>query len=433
MNQIVNLSAPTHVELTITERCNHKCHHCYNPYRFHGEVQQSITKSQADIIIQRLYECGIGYVTLTGGEPLMEKEMMLYLVRRLREINIGVGLNSNLSLMTKKTIEELKNAGFENTILTSLPGFTPQDCDGITQVEGSFMRIVRGIRICRSAGIRICINTVFTQQNLHKGDDLLRFLKHYPVDSVAITKVVPPCYQSDISDYVFSKQDVQLLVDLMQKISKETACSVTSLCAIPWCLIKDWNQISGLSTKCAAGIVACSVDAITGAVTPCAHNEKSFGNIYNEPLEAIWKRMSLFRDPANLPLACQNCAILHKCGGECRLTASRVTKPVYELSCIEQSITDNAKHSTPSVTLKSTQVFRIPPFVRIREEKFGGTLTLGNHEIYVKSGLYRLFRMLKEREMFTGTELEAMVEMNDAVLKIFQILINQGFIEVVNQ
>ena len=63
-------SAPTVVNLEITEICNVKCRHCYNFWRDESMGQSSLDVKKFDKIIDRIIEAGVFDVVLTGGEPM---------------------------------------------------------------------------------------------------------------------------------------------------------------------------------------------------------------------------------------------------------------------------------------------------------------------------------------------------------------------------
>ena len=169
MGHNVILKAPTHVELTITEKCNHKCKHCYNAWRDSTSEKGVISFKQREYILQELIKNQVIYVTLTGGEPLLDQENLFWFIEKFRENNIGIGLNTNLSLMNDKIADRLVNDyNWGNTILTSLPGFTEEECDCVTQVQGSLRNIEKGIDVCHNHGIDVGVNVVVTKNNIDK-------------------------------------------------------------------------------------------------------------------------------------------------------------------------------------------------------------------------------------------------------------------------
>jgi MoaA/NifB/PqqE/SkfB family radical SAM enzyme len=70
------LSAPTAINLELTEICNVKCRHCYNFWRDESIGTVSITEEKFDLIIDRLLDAGVFYVILTGGEPFAKFNLL---------------------------------------------------------------------------------------------------------------------------------------------------------------------------------------------------------------------------------------------------------------------------------------------------------------------------------------------------------------------
>ena len=60
-----------------TQRCNQYCSHCYNHSRPGGP---SVTQAEADAVLANLPEPN--RLILSGGEPLVEKELLLYKVHK---------------------------------------------------------------------------------------------------------------------------------------------------------------------------------------------------------------------------------------------------------------------------------------------------------------------------------------------------------------
>ena len=70
-------SAPTCVNLEITEACNVKCKHCYNPWRDEHAGKFSLDIDKIDFLIKEFVDNGVFHVILSGGEPLSKFKVML--------------------------------------------------------------------------------------------------------------------------------------------------------------------------------------------------------------------------------------------------------------------------------------------------------------------------------------------------------------------
>ena len=60
---------PTTINLEITEGCNFRCNHCYNPWREVSQGINSLSKDQCDYLIDQFIKCGIFTLFLAEENP----------------------------------------------------------------------------------------------------------------------------------------------------------------------------------------------------------------------------------------------------------------------------------------------------------------------------------------------------------------------------
>lgn len=84
------------VLLQITERCNFKCSHCFVDSTISGNEMSLVQIT--DKVIPNLISSNVTKVTLTGGEPLVHKDI-LGIVSALCDSNIAVSICTNGSLI----------------------------------------------------------------------------------------------------------------------------------------------------------------------------------------------------------------------------------------------------------------------------------------------------------------------------------------------
>ena len=103
------LSLPLTAQLEITDYCNHRCVHCYN---LDSEVQNRPSRKVSDETVhacaQKLIDNQIFSVIVTGGEPLIKKELTKKVILLLKENHTKVALNTNLTLADDDFIQFLK-------------------------------------------------------------------------------------------------------------------------------------------------------------------------------------------------------------------------------------------------------------------------------------------------------------------------------------
>lgn len=84
----VELYSPTSVDITMTKKCNHKCVHCYNVWRNddeNDEVIKVLSDEQIRRIIKELVDNNVWRVTITGGEPLSQVDVLYKLIVALKK------------------------------------------------------------------------------------------------------------------------------------------------------------------------------------------------------------------------------------------------------------------------------------------------------------------------------------------------------------
>ena len=82
--------------------CPMRCHYCDTAYAFQGGSMMSV-----DVIIRSIQEYDTRYVTVTGGEPLAQKEV-LSLLRELADASYDVSLETGGGLSIQEVDSRIK-------------------------------------------------------------------------------------------------------------------------------------------------------------------------------------------------------------------------------------------------------------------------------------------------------------------------------------
>jgi radical SAM protein with 4Fe4S-binding SPASM domain len=130
----------------------------------------------------------------------------------------------------------------------------------------------------------------------------------------------------DLTSLLRREQVISLIEELMW-VKENLGMDVDIFEAMPKCVFPAWIKDKNpyfMRRKCQAGRTIVSV-ANNGDVRPCSHNPDVYGNILQEPLEAIWARMGEWRDHQRVPNRCVTCKLEAKCHGGCRITAKAYT------------------------------------------------------------------------------------------------------------
>lgn len=304
------------VTLEITRKCNHRCTFCYN---IANESDNDVTIEQIDRVIDKLWKYGIERVTITGGEPYLVKTQTEYLIKELIKKDFDVCLNTNLTLIDEEAATFLeKTIGNNNIVYSSIPSVVQEKCDEITRSPGSYVRILKGLEICRKHNIKVGLNMSVSQINIDDLPFIKSFLTDNPVDSFTLFPVIPPVYDRENTIHSNAAENLKCVADTLLDIYQEFGIVVGSIRPLPKCIIgwdSKYNVIRG--NRCTTGQERFSIDLCTGEVEACSQENKKYGNIFYDSIESIFERMRMWREDMFLSVACRNCEYLNNCGGMC--------------------------------------------------------------------------------------------------------------------
>jgi len=152
----------TDLRVSITDRCNYKCVYCRTGNV--GAQYAELTTGEYLRLIRTFVDLGIEKVRLTGGEPLLRKDLV-EMVQELSTWRTAEGNQLDIAITTnghllEKLAKPLKEAGLSR-ITVSMDAVDQQTFERVTRVPGSYPAVVRGIRAAQEAGLgRVKINCV---------------------------------------------------------------------------------------------------------------------------------------------------------------------------------------------------------------------------------------------------------------------------------
>ena len=314
------LSLPLTAQLEVTDFCNHRCIHCYN---LDSEIKNRPMRQVDDETVlkcaQTLIDNKIFGVIVTGGEPLIKKELTKQVISLLKEHDIRVSLNSNLTLFDDDFIAFLKYN--KVGVLTSCPSGIPSSFTKLVGVD-NYRKFETNLKKLVDAGIRFTVNMVVTKENLHEVRPTAEKMKALGCKSFAATPMGLNVEYPRL-DLLLSVDDVRQVISDLLWIEKELGMKVDVLEALPKCVFPEsvlMEKHAFLNRKCQAGRTVVAVSC-NGDVRPCAHNPFSYGNLLEEDLRDIWQKMSDWRSAQYVSEPCLDCTWLNRCNGGCRTSA----------------------------------------------------------------------------------------------------------------
>jgi cyclic pyranopterin phosphate synthase len=138
------------LRISVTDRCNLRCTYCMPEHAVFMERDELLTFEEIQRFVQSVIPLGITKIRLTGGEPLMRRQLAR-LVKMLADTP-GVhdlGLTTN-GLMLAQQARELYDAGLRR-INISLDTLNPEQFRRLTRRDG-LEQVLEGIEAARHAG-----------------------------------------------------------------------------------------------------------------------------------------------------------------------------------------------------------------------------------------------------------------------------------------
>ena len=161
---------PLAVSWSLTNRCNYRCKYC-NVWEIKSK---ELTTKQIFSVIDELAKMGTQRMSLIGGEPLLRKDIGK-IINYCKKYDFHVTLSSNGTLISKR-IKEIKG-----TDLLKISFDGPEKIHDFMRQEGSYLDVLRAIKVAKNNSIKVMLITTLTKYNLNYVDFILETAKKFDV------------------------------------------------------------------------------------------------------------------------------------------------------------------------------------------------------------------------------------------------------------
>jgi len=211
--------AVTYLRVSVTDRCDFRCTYCMAEHMTFLPKKDLLTLEELNRLCSAFIAKGVRKIRLTGGEPLVRKNIM-FLVRELGK-HVGDGALDELTLTTNgsqlaRHADELYDCGVRR-INVSLDTLDPDKFRSITR-WGDFAKVMEGIDAAQRAGLKIKLNAVALKGfNEAEIPELLRFAHGRGMDLTVIETMPMGEIDEDRTDQYLPLS--QLRADLEQQFT----------------------------------------------------------------------------------------------------------------------------------------------------------------------------------------------------------------------
>lgn len=173
----INTIQKPSVLLDVTNRCNLKCPYCY------AGSSQNCAPTSSDPTITRLTQIAKSLlpvqpisITLSGGEPTLRNDIAEIITNFCDITSSPIFMNTNGTLLNSSLCNKI--APLLSGVSLSLDGSTSELHDFITGVQGTFDKVINGIKNLQNAGLQcITITSTICRQNLNDLPNMIEIAK----------------------------------------------------------------------------------------------------------------------------------------------------------------------------------------------------------------------------------------------------------------
>jgi radical SAM protein with 4Fe4S-binding SPASM domain len=269
-------------------------------------------------IVDEFVNLGGIFLLLTGGEPLLRKNILFETIKHARDyMQIErIVVDTNGVLLTEKDAQLF--AKYDVDVGVSLDGATPATHDFI-RGKGTYDKTIRSIKMLVNEGVKVTTGTTLMKPNFEEVENILRLDKELGVHSANFTllkvygrakeneKQIAPSVDENLSA-------VKKILETSKEIQIKTSIEEMEL---------GLKKLERAKDLCGAGTKVLSISA-NGDVYPCDalyFDNLKAGNIRRQKLNEIWKHsptLKIFKDLSVTRIEkCKDCEIKFICGGGC--------------------------------------------------------------------------------------------------------------------
>ena len=151
----------SYLRVSVTDRCDFRCHYCMSEDMTFLPKSDVLSLEELDRICSAFVDKGVRKLRLTGGEPLVRRNIMTLIKSLARHLDSGaldeLTLTTNGSQLSRYADELVKNG--IRRINVSLDTLDPEKFATITR-WGKLNQVLQGLDAASKAGLKIKINTV---------------------------------------------------------------------------------------------------------------------------------------------------------------------------------------------------------------------------------------------------------------------------------
>lgn len=319
---------PYYVLWDCSRKCNLNCVHC-------GAVKEKykkeLTTEQIKDLINQLAKIKIKFFAVTGGEPLLRKDI-LEVLKYATDKGIKTGLATNGFFIDNKKAKEIKDSGILS-VQVSLDG-TKEIHNKIRRNKISFQRATKAIEFLQKQKIKlVSVATTVTPMNFNDLKELKQILLNLGVKIWRIS-IIMPIGRAKGKKLLLNPKQLKELFEFVSSNKDKIKIQIGE--NLPF-LAEYETKIRKSPLVCPVGFTACCI-GVDGNVRGCPEmpDIKKFreGSILKKPFIEIWKdgfKRYRNREAIKTDKKCITCKNKKDCYGGCWVMREANIQCIYDL------------------------------------------------------------------------------------------------------
>jgi radical SAM protein with 4Fe4S-binding SPASM domain len=326
-----------------TQACTSNCLHC--GFASNPPVSNGLGTEETKRIADKIYDFGVTYFGISGGEPLLRKDLP-EIIGYAKKTGMNVSLITNGYFLDDKILDTL----VRNDVRVSLSVDGREEINDAIRGKGAYAKAVSAMEKSSKVGLLDCLvatltNVDATRNNVSSEDmeQIIKLAKEYGARWVVIHGFIPfnntkehlakapsPQQYEKIWNQVYDlrlkykgKPEVNVYCPFFARVAKQRGLPD----------FENWFNNFFLGRCSMAGKYMSVIE--NGDVIPCSFNDRiRLGNVQNTSLKQIWTELQTseltvkLRDRSNLKGKCGVCEFRENCGG-CRTRAEIYTGDLF--------------------------------------------------------------------------------------------------------
>jgi MoaA/NifB/PqqE/SkfB family radical SAM enzyme len=268
---------PYSTYLAVTGRCPYRCAHC----SYAGRPLEEMSTEEAIELIGQIDRIGTCTLGLTGGEPMLRDDLPdLVAAAGDRMATIVFTTGRGLDAARAKRLARAKL----DCVTVGIESSDPAAHDAVRGESGSFGEARAAVAVCRDAGLYPAVSTIGTREKLASGEleRMVDLAAEWGAGEFRVLAPVATGAWAGCAAEMLTPAERQALADFHIRGNRRRGAGPAVACFARL----ESPELFG----CGAGYHHLFIDA-AGNVCPCDLTPLSFGNVGDEPLAEIWRRM----------------------------------------------------------------------------------------------------------------------------------------------